>query len=70
MVSSNSCVGPLPRTKIAFLLLSICTDELLSTPKIIVFLPQSKLACEKSERESNPIPIFRIKIFIWISIFG
>ena len=28
MVSSNCCVGPLPRTTISFSLLSICTDVL------------------------------------------
>ena len=38
------------------LLLTICTDELLSTPKTITFLPQSKFGSEKSDRESNPIP--------------
>ena len=38
VVSSNPHVGPSPRTEIIFPLLSICTDELLSTPKIVVFL--------------------------------
>ena len=28
----------------------------MSTPKIMTFLPQSKLESEKSEPESNPIP--------------
>ena len=45
--SSNLCVGPLPRTEISFLLLSIWTDELLSTPKITTFLCRSKLWYEK-----------------------
>ena len=36
--------------------LAIYTDELLSVPKIITFLLQSKFASEKSERESNSIP--------------
>ena len=35
---------------------SICTDELFSTPKITLFLPQSKLENEKSKRESKPYP--------------
>ena len=39
VVSSNSCVGPLPRIKISFFLLSICTDELISAPKIMKFFP-------------------------------
>ena len=36
-------------------LLSVCTDELISTPEITTFLLQSKFGIEKSERESNPI---------------
>ena len=32
------------------------TDKLLSTPKITLFLTQSKLGKEKSKRESNPYP--------------
>ena len=48
--SSNPCVGSSPRTNIFFLLLSTCTDKLLSTPKITTFLPQSKLGYEKSEQ--------------------
>ena len=39
VVSSNSCVGSLPRVKISFFLLSICTDELISAPKIMKFFP-------------------------------
>ena len=37
VVSSNPCVRPSPRTKICFLLSSICTEELLSTPQITTF---------------------------------
>ena len=33
------CVEPLSRIKISFPLSSICTDELISTPKIMTFLP-------------------------------
>ena len=54
MVPSNPWVGPSQRTKVS--LLSTCTDELLSTPKIAAFLPGSKAGYEKSERESNLIP--------------
>ena len=56
VVSSNPCVGPKPRIKISFILLSICTDELISTPKIMALwtmLPSGNGNCE---RESNSIP--------------
>ena len=56
VVISYPCVGPSPRTKASFFLLSICTDELFSTPKIIAFLPQSKLGKGKSNGESSRIP--------------
>ena len=56
MVSTNPCVGPFPRIKIYFSLLSICTDELISTPKIRTFLPTLLSGNENSEWESNPIP--------------
>ena len=46
-VSSNLCVGPLPRTEISFLLLSIWTDELLSTPKITTLLPNQSMELKK-----------------------
>ena len=35
MVSSNHCVGPSPRIKMSFFLLSICTDELIPASKIM-----------------------------------
>ena len=38
-VCSNPSVGPLPRIKIFSFLLSVCRDELISTPKVITFLP-------------------------------
>ena len=37
--ASNLSLGPSLRTKISFFLLSTCTNELISTPKIIEFLP-------------------------------
>ena len=55
-VLSNLCVCPLPRIKMSFFLLPICTVELISTPKIMSFFPQSKFGSRKSERESNPVP--------------
>ena len=51
VVWSNPCVGTLPRIKISFFLLLICTDELISSPKIMTFLRTN----EYSERESYPI---------------
>ena len=47
--SSNPCVGPSPRTKIYFFLLSVCVGELLSRPKTMTFLP---------------IPKFKIKFLV------
>ena len=35
------------------------TEELLPTPKITTFLPQSKFWAEKSEGESNSIPYLK-----------
>ena len=54
-VVSNPCVGPIPRIKMSFFLLSIFVDELISTPKIITFLPIS-LPIENKVFLSNPIP--------------
>ena len=56
VVPSNSYVGPIPRIKISFPLLSICTDELISTPKMITFLPTLPSGKEYSPQESNPMP--------------
>ena len=51
---SNLLAEFLPRTRISFSLLSVCIDELLSTPKIIIFLPHSPFI-EKFERVPNRI---------------
>ena len=55
-VSSNLCFWPKLGIQIFFSLLSICTDELISTPKIKTFLPLLPSGNENSERDSNPIP--------------
>ena len=55
-VSSNLCVGLLPRIEISFFLLSIFVDELISTPKIFILLPVSPIECEKNHFLSNPVP--------------
>ena len=54
--SYSGIIWSLCWTNISFFLSSVYTDELLSTPKIITFLPQSKPEYEKCEQESNPIP--------------
>ena len=56
VVLFNPCVGPLPRIKISFPLLSICTDELISAPNTMTFLPTLPSGNEYSIRVSNPIP--------------
>ena len=55
-VCSNPCVGPLSKIKISFFLLSIFVEELISTPKIITFLPNPIPGDEKLPYLSNPIP--------------
>ena len=47
VVSSNPCVGPSPRTKGSFFLLSTCTEKLVSAPKIFVFLANLPLGNKK-----------------------
>ena len=56
MVSSNPYVGPSPRIKISFPLLSIWADEPISGPKLMTFFPGN----ENSERESN-MQLFNVK---------
>ena len=59
-VSYNPSVGSIPRIKIfscnySFFLSLLCTDQLISTPKMMTFLPTLPSGNENSERESNPI---------------
>ena len=56
VVSSYPCGGPIPRIKISFILLSIYTDELISTSKVMIFLPTLPSGNEISESESSPVP--------------
>ena len=58
MVTSNPCVGISPRIKISLFLflLSICTDELVSAPKLLTFFHMLPSVNKNSERESNPMP--------------
>ena len=48
--------GPFPRTNMSFFLLSIWAEELISTPKINTFWPNSPPRNEKLDPLSNPIP--------------
>ena len=41
---------------LSLILLSTCTDELISTPKIMTFLPMLSSVNKHSEEESYPIP--------------
>ena len=52
----NPSVGPLPRIKISFSLLSMCPNELISAPKIIPFLPTLPSGKQWYPQVSNPIP--------------
>ena len=49
-------------------LLSACIELLISAPKIIAFLPNSPLGCEKVPFESNPIP-YPEYLYLLISSF-
>ena len=39
VASNYPCVGPSPRIKISLFLLSTCTDELITAPEIVTFIP-------------------------------
>ena len=53
VVSSNPGLGPLPRIKMSLFLLSICTDNLISAPKIMTFIPMLPSVNKNLEQESN-----------------
>ena len=36
-VCSNPCVEPIPKTNMSFMLLSMCAEKIISTPKINTF---------------------------------
>ena len=57
-VSSKPSVKSLPRIKISFFLSSISTNELISAPYIITFLPNPQPFDNKKilPRSLNPIP--------------
>ena len=56
IVSCNLHVGLIARVKISFSLLSICTDELRSIPKIMTFSLTLRLGNENFKGGSNPRP--------------
>ena len=53
---ANPYVGPSPRIKISFFLLSTCKGELISAPKIITLQPNPQLGNEKVPCPSHPTP--------------
>ena len=64
---SNTYVRPLSRINI-FLLLSTCTDEVLSAPNIITAFANQLFYNEKAPRTSNEIPHTEYK-FVSVSSF-
>ena len=56
VVPANLCVGPSPRIKISFPLLSICIDELISAPKKMAYFSMLLSGNENAECKSNPTP--------------
>ena len=50
VASFNPFVGPSPRTKISFFLISACTNELVSTPKIPTLLRHSLIKIAKVDQ--------------------
>ena len=68
-VGLNNFFNDLVKLQISFFLWLVCTDELLSTPKIATFSSQSKFGSQKKWTRPKPSTIFTIGIFICISIF-
>ena len=48
------CVGPIPKPNMSFFVLSMCAEELISTPKINTFWPYPPPGNEKLPLLSNP----------------
>ena len=66
--SPNLCVGPFPRIKMYFFLLSIFVDEVISTQKILTIFPVLPSGCEKNPLPSNSIP-YPAYLYLSISVF-
>ena len=64
VISSNPCVGPSPEIRVSFPLLSICTDELISAPKIITFFP--KFPSVKKNLNENQIQCRSCYTYIYL----
>ena len=65
---TNSCVGPFPRNRMSFFLLSIFVDELISIAKIITSLTVPPSRCEKNLLPSYPIA-YPEYVYLPISVF-
>ena len=69
----NPSIGPSARIEIFFFLLSACTQELISTRKIITLQPNSPLENEKVIFPSNPLHMvvdYYTFMFANLSIFS
>ena len=55
-VCSDPFGGPTARTNTSFFLSLIWTEEIISTPKINIFWPNSPSETEKLPLLSNPVP--------------
>ena len=60
-VLSGPYIGYLPRIKISFFLLSICTDELISAPNMMTLSPNPLPSDNRKLRiNQNPMPLPKI----------
>ena len=55
VASSSSSVGSSPRSKVPFVLIITCKEELLPTLKITTYLPHLPFDNENMKHTSNPI---------------
>ena len=68
VLSSYPCVGAAPRNEISFFLVINCAEELISTPKVIIFWANLPLRNKKVPRESDLI-LHPEYLFLSISVF-
>ena len=65
--SPNPCLGPILRINLSFSLLSVCTDKLISTPKIVAFSPSRRRSSRffSSRRRSSRFFSWKTFRFPW-----